>query len=372
MVVAIISIVLVILNMYFKKNKFLYCVLFMWMWIIMAFTSGIADEGLYINRYSHPENWIGSSEIIYSATISIGNKLGMSFGQFKAAISCIQLLLIFSTIWKLAEYPNLVSTLFLIYPFALNVAQMRNTLATAVLIFAIRYLFDDGLKVKQRGLTSNDIKYVIAILIATYIHSASLIWLILVLAKKCSLQMSVFLTISCNILIFFVLSPNNIVHILNLFGAGNRMAAYFSMEYQASNWRHYGMALIRVTFTAGGLIGLCLYINRKRQFNYNEQVQFLLKVNILILCIYGLIFKYTSEVYRLQEGLTVLNLIIITNAFKPEYFKGLRLSVNNARAFLLLLSFICAISYIALGIYLVPTIVIPILKNNSLINFLLS
>ena len=38
--------------------------------------------------------------------------------------------------------------------------------------------------------------------------------------------------------------------ILKVFGAGSRMGAYFSAEYQSSSWRHYGGALLNITFTA--------------------------------------------------------------------------------------------------------------------------
>ena len=44
MIVGCITILLFLMSIFSKKNKVLYIVLFIWMWILMAFTTGIADE----------------------------------------------------------------------------------------------------------------------------------------------------------------------------------------------------------------------------------------------------------------------------------------------------------------------------------------
>ena len=43
-----------------------------------------------------------------------------------------------------------------------------------------------------------------------------------------------------------------------------------------------------------------------------------MKANISILCVYGLLIKYTGEVYRLQESMTIMSLIILFNALKSD------------------------------------------------------
>ena len=55
-----------------------------------------------------------------------------------------------------------------------------------------------------------------------------------------------------------------------------------------------------------------------------------MKANISILCVYGLLIKYTGEVYRLQESMTIMSLIILFNALnqmgflKERYLKIMR------------------------------------------------
>ena len=51
MIVGCITILLFLMSIFSKKNKALYIVLFIWMWILMAFTTGIADEQeVYMSR----------------------------------------------------------------------------------------------------------------------------------------------------------------------------------------------------------------------------------------------------------------------------------------------------------------------------------
>ena len=50
MIVGCITILLFLMSIFSKKNKVLYIVLFIWMWILMAFTTGIADEQENIKR----------------------------------------------------------------------------------------------------------------------------------------------------------------------------------------------------------------------------------------------------------------------------------------------------------------------------------
>lgn len=371
MIVAIVSFALILLSITFKRSKSLFTILFLWMWIIMAFTTDIADEKeVYMSRYMSPELWANSSELLYSEIISVSNKFGLSFYAFKATITFIQLLLIFCTINKFSKFPNLVACLFMLYPFPLNVAQMRNALATSIFVFSMRYLIGDDLetKVKRFKLTKNDVKYIVSILVASMVHSASLIWLVLLFAKKFNLKKNIIITLFVNAFMT-LFPPAYAAKILGFFGAGGRMAAYLSTDYQNSSWRHYGGALLNVTFTAVILIFICLYIlNKKDKFTNTKQVSFLLKADIAILCIYGLILKYTGEVYRLQEGMTVLNLVLITNSFEPQFFEKKHMGLSTAKVFGILVLFVIGIFYIAIGTYLIPTIIEPILNNNMLIN----
>lgn len=59
-----------------------------------------------------------------------------------------------------------------------------------------------------------------------------------------------------------------------------------------------------------------------------------MKANISILCVYGLLIKYTGEVYRLQESMTIMSLIILFNALKSDGLSKRKISKNNALVFM--------------------------------------
>lgn len=65
-----------------------------------------------------------------------------------------------------------------------------------------------------------------------------------------------------------------------------------------------------------------------------------------------------------------MNYMLITNAFKPQYFMKNRISISTAKVFGGILIFVAGIFYIAIGMYLYPTILEPILNNNMLLKML--
>lgn len=370
-VIAIISFVVIIGNIIGKKEKLMYVTLIAWLWVIMSFTYGIADESVYISRYNNPDLWIGKTELAYSALISICNKVGFTFQQFKMVVSALELWLIASTVWKYAKYPNIILVLYSLYPFALNVAQMRNALATAIMIYACRYLVFDNDAGKR--MTLSDVKYCCYIILATLVHSTSIVWLVLLVAKKSDIKFTFIFTLFANFVIAFVLSPSTIARVANIFGAGSRIGAYLTNEYQQSSYRHYGIALIQVILTALFMTGICIYIIRhKKVFVDIDKIDLLLKMNVVILCIFSIILKYTGEAYRLQEGLMLVNYMLITNSFDPSRFKMRKLSVRTARVLGAMTVFLAVIIYITILLYLVPTILNPILNNNYLIDYIFS
>lgn len=370
MFIGAVSVILILSNLFAKKSKLLYFVTFLWMWILMAGTFDIADESIYISRYTAPQSWGSSTEYLYLFIILLFNKLGMDFIHFKIAITFIELILITSTIWRFSSYPNIVLVFYFLFPFPLHIAQMRSALAAAIFIWGIRYIKeDDGKKVSifNWEVSRNDLKYVIVILIASLVHVQSVGWLILLVAKKFSVRFTVLFTILFNIAIYFIFSPAMILRVINIFGGNNRIAHYFSIAYQTSASRQIGQ-LIGVLFTAVTMISLCVYILRShRNFSNADQVRLLLKVNIVVLYILSIILRYTGEAYRVQEGIAVLNIMILTNALNRQSFKLKKISADNLILYSALIVYNIGIFAIRLLRYLVPTVLLPILENNSLL-----
>jgi len=351
-----------------KNSKVILSFILFFLWIIMSFTYNCADETVYLSRYNHLELWAGETEILYYALIYFANAIGLSYMQFHALICLLQIALIASTVNKLARYPNLVYVLYFICPFMLNVIQQRHALATSIFIFAVKYLVDieneKKLNIGVMMINTSDIKYILCIIIATFIHTESILWLILLIAKRYSLKVNISVMIIFNILIMYVLTPENIAIVLHKFGAANRMSAYLSMEYQMGTWRLYGQ-LVWIIYVAVIVILTALYLYlRNKNAELSSNIIFILKLNIIVLSIIGLLIRYTGEVYRIQESMAILNYILLSNFLSFNTSKRGVVKRKDIIIMLMLLLYAFGTQYMMILRYNIETIWNPIFNNN--------
>ncbi|HJC50637.1 MAG TPA: hypothetical protein H9754_08735, partial [Candidatus Anaerostipes avistercoris] len=200
-------------------------------------------------------------------------------------------------------------------------------------------------------------------------HTASIGWLVLLIAKKMSVKFNIMFAFISNILILFVFSPENILRIINIFGGGTRISAYFSEAYQLSSARQYGN-LIGIIFTSIIFIILAAYLLRhNKTVTESKQAGLLMRCNISILFTLSVVVRYTGEVYRLQEGMVILNLLLVLNLIDSNKFYINKISKHNLIVIIGLLLYTIGIIWIRLLRSLIPTIVLPILKNNLFIHF---
>lgn len=323
-----------------------------------------------MSRYENPELWESHTEFVFKFLIIICRKLNMNFVGFRAVVGIIQLSLIAATVKKYAQYPALVMLIYFICPFPLCVAQMRSALAASVMIFGFRFLIEKSERVVWK-FELNDIKYILCILIACMIHTSSIIWIVLLLAKKLKRKSVIVFMVVFNLLVYFVVNPNTLAKVASLFGAGARISAYLSLEYQSSEWRHIG-PIVNVVVIFIIIIVSCVYIQRskaKRKILPEEkkiQTELCVKVNIVLLCILGIILRYTSEVTRMQDGVAILNYMVLTNCLEHKKFRFRRLSKSNLVILGLLGLYVGFYLWYTILRYLEDTVWSPFWFNNYL------
>lgn len=321
MIILSICSILLLLCIVKPKSKLTFVTLLGLMWIIMTFITGNADESVYLSRYKNASEWTLNTELLFQLLNTICNKVGFSFVQYKGVLALIILTLIGTTIWKFSKFPNIVLLFYFICPFPLNVSQLRFALASAIFIWSYRYLLDEEnktIKLFGRNFSFNSIKYVLSIVLASLIHSVAIIWLMLYLVKKLNLKQTIVVTILANIYIYFFFKPSYINWLLIKLGAYSRMSSYFSVAYQNSEYRHYSLTTITLIFIVGIFIICCLLCDKRNKSIETNQIEMLLKFNISSLSMLAFIIRFTSEMYRPQEALMVLNYIILTNQYRNK------------------------------------------------------
>ncbi|WP_274606077.1 EpsG family protein [Lactobacillus delbrueckii] len=370
MILVILLIILGLLNFLLKRSRFVFTISAILMWTIMAFTYGNADELIYISRYQNTAKWQGSSELLFTAIINICRVIGLNFTQYKSVLSLIYIVLVSTTIWKLSRYPNIVITLFFFYPFVMNVSQLRFGIASAVLIYSYRYLLHDkSLRIgnAKRNITENDIKFVVCVIIASLLHSVAIYWLLLLIPKKTTVRTTTIWMIGINLFVVTAFNPSIANGVLSKLGAGLRMGAYFSSAYQTSTYRHYGGALIS-TLLIGAIIWLLCLLIRKNEclFRFTDDVEELMKCNIMLLTVVSFILRFTSEMYRPQEALTLMAYIVLTNAITEAEFLRLKIELRNFITQAGIFALVATNFYTKIIMYNCEALWIPIFTNSYL------
>jgi len=161
-----------------KDSKIITLLVLILIWCFFAGDTASADVENYTNYYNKVimGNYPQNIEVGYLFLQKIGIWIGLNYVHFKmlSIVPCI--LLIHNTIKKYSDNCHYVYFFYMLYAMFFDVVQIRNFMAISIVIFAIRFLIKDGMQ--------NKVKYIICILLATSIHSASIFYLILIFIKK--------------------------------------------------------------------------------------------------------------------------------------------------------------------------------------------
>ncbi|WP_426402151.1 EpsG family protein [Lactiplantibacillus plantarum] len=366
-------ILFIVLCLLFSRSKSVFFGGLIFLWLILAGTSGNADEPVYLSRYVSPQLWQGQTEVLYGMFMSFCRQLGLDFLGFKMINATLQLVLLAVPIYRRAKYPNIILALYSIFPFAMDVTQLRNALATSVMIFSLDYLLRDIDRVDVRAhiLSLNDIKFIVGIIVATGIHTASFFWLLLLVAKKLSIRATIIFTIAFGLVSGTIFSPMRLDKLMSIFGAGARMSAYVSAAYTSTKVQMLSSALYRVIIFAAISIIILIILNRYKSVDNNTDIFFAIKCNIIVLCVIPLMIQYTPEMYRMQIGLAIFNYIVILNSYnihRSDYLQKDGLSVKNCAITIgLILLTVSSLYLLAIWGGNFKVVIVPIFTNNSLV-----
>lgn len=163
------------INLFLKKHsKLILFFMLTLLWLLMGANTNNPD--IYSYQINYSNNDVISFEIGYEMLRSLSLILGFNYVMFRIIISALGIALIHNTVKKIIDNQSAFYLLYLIYPFLMDVVQVRNFLAMAIFVFAIPYLISD------KKWSSH--KYVLLILLATSVQVASIVYLPLVYFVK--------------------------------------------------------------------------------------------------------------------------------------------------------------------------------------------
>ena len=138
----LISIIFILLTLVSKKdNKYVFVFGLIFMWVLFGWSYGNADYPIYLGRFYNYSNTISEiTEPLFTNLMSIFNLLKFNYQEFLIIISAIILTIYGIFINKMTKNINFVLLLYFIFPFSMDVVQLRYTIATTIIIIGFYYL----------------------------------------------------------------------------------------------------------------------------------------------------------------------------------------------------------------------------------------
>lgn len=322
------------------------------MWVLFAGNQDNADYSNYEYIYNSVD-YTGAYSAVESGfelLMKLSVYFGFSYQFFLMIYSSIGLILIINSLKAYTNNVNVVLGLYFIFPFMLDIVQIRNFMSMAILIYSFKYLLE-----VSKGAT---LKYIFAILIASQFHVSSIYYLLFILIKYISVKKTIYISIGVTIAGFILQSTilNFVLQILKM----ERYSLYF-----ANTTPLYGIALFLLYYLAVLLL-LKISINK----NSNSQQLFfsniVLKANILLFPTLILIVQ-DIDFFRLLRNMMVINYVVFCFNFS---FQRISLEKEKTMFGTIILLFVSISAYIFIYAQTFESVVVKIFTENYFLNLL--
>lgn len=170
---------LVILSCIYRNSRPLSIAIILFMWITYGWSSGNADFGVYCDAYYGVDN--GSLNIGFRFLYAVFSGMGASYRVFLIVFSLVFLALLYWAVDRMTDNAAFVLGMYLFFPFALDVVQIKNFAVVVFLTLATSFLV--GKKNEKRERLRDKILpvslFALCVLLATFLHYSAIIYFIL-------------------------------------------------------------------------------------------------------------------------------------------------------------------------------------------------
>lgn len=348
----ILSLFFIVFNSIQKKLKFSVFIFFIFMCILAGFNYWNADRWAYESFYNTVlHEPLFNAELGFNFLNRISIMLGLSFDSFWLIYFIIGLSLIYRVIYKYTTHPGFALSLYFIFPFLMDVVQIRNFMMMAIVVSAVFLLTEKTRK--------NIIVYILLCLLAATIHVAALFYVLFALVPFISKE-KLLKIVLVGVPIITILTASIIPIIIQVLPfVEDSLIIYTRSNISTS------LAIFFIFYFLGGIM---LIFSLYKRFNTtsikykisHDFAEVILKINILIFMAYPFIL-YTIDFFRLAQNISVLNYVFFTNVLFIRRNKIMSdLLVNIAAVIYFLLP--TFIFYSGTNFY---TVVRAVFENNS-------
>jgi len=353
----ILAIVMGLNTLFFKKSKIFFCLFLLFLWLLASFNYTIADKENYYSKYLQAGyyNGVGEGEIGFLISLKIGNFLGFDFSVYLAIYFLVGLLLISRFIMKYSDNIGYVVVLYFIYPFIIDVAQIRNFMAMAIILNAIPYLAS----IKK----IDTIKYLLLLILAVSFHYSSVFYLIFLLVKIPNIKKLV-------VIVTFITTIGSVLSYV----LPNLLSSIFPfLEIQFNRYTQSSVSL----YTAIGMLAylitslIIVYISWEK-LRKNKEIEkkidsklldVILKINITVLILYPFLL-YAYEFNRIHRNILLVNYILFSHVI--TVYKGRLLQSYIFR--IIIITFVLLSFYYFIFYQFSDQVFFPFFEKNYIFN----
>ena len=346
----------VVSGLILSKSRIMYTINFLYLWILIGWNSGNPDYETYrivyesykYNNYTH-----STFEVGFQFLMRFFSRMGLSYQQFLIIVSLMCLCLISTVILKFSNRPTGVLSLYLLFPFLLDVVQIRSFIASSVVLYSFHYLNKEN--------KNNKYIYTILIVLATLMHYSTIFYFLF-----CIIFFVDSKTIRKYSLIFFpisILFQGIIFRFVNIFIPSDITGRY-------SDGLNISYITLFMYIIYLFIIILLLQYSKANKGNdedikiSNDEQDIIIDINYLMLFIVPFIMS-SLEYFRIQRGIMILNYIVILSILGKKKIK-----IRNLFMITFIYLFIFSAFLFFIYINLREGVFIEVLENNYVINWI--
>lgn len=283
-----------------NKSKIVYGALVVLMFILMAYSYGNADFSTYEMYFRIYGSDLSFSVLLlnnglFKVLCALFTRIGLNYYHLLIFLTVVGLYNLHTTAKKFIDYKCIVFGLYFIYPFVMDITQLRNFVAMSFLLKGCSYLIDDDNDKDKKGI----VPFVICNVIASLFHITFVFYFVLLLIKvinKNNLKYFAPVLLVGEIVIFGQLQ--NIISILTNI---DKTEFYFS--------EHIGLAtLIIVALYYLSVLFIVSYISRL--YPEKKWLSNIVKINLMLVLSLPVIF-HSFEFMRLYRNIFFLNYMAV-------------------------------------------------------------
>lgn len=283
----------------FKPGNLLYAFEIFALWAISAWNTYNPDYNVY-KRWFDLKNYGGilkRFEPGFAYSMIVMSKMNLSYQQFLMIYFAIGLIIIALSVKCYCRQPALVILLYGIYPFFMDIVQIRNFMAEAIIIFALRFLEERSKR--------NIFLYILFVMIASTFHITFMVFLIFLLAyfKNYFLTLKISLSITLCLGAFIIIDPGGIAK------AASKFVATVYFEEEMSLYRVLGYAFFAVLII---VIVWLYYYRSKNGKQDNKEYNYLMYIIPTLLVMISFI-ALSAQCYRFFRNMLLISYIVLIN-----------------------------------------------------------